>query len=127
MKTKFLTVILLFSATVCNSQSKKIIGSWIWRDSANTIQFFINRNGTIEKRSGGANEYIWNKTPQSGTYVFNKGHILVIRWTDKSIENGRVKFINDMTAEIQFSSLKNKPNRIYTFHKIVDEEVIPDK
>ncbi|UEG49708.1 hypothetical protein LK994_13785 [Ferruginibacter lapsinanis] len=127
MLKKLLTIILFFSTIDSYSQSKQIVGSWLFRDSANAISFFIKENGTIEKRAGLAGEYIWDKAPQIGTYTFNKQATLVITWADKSIENGKVKFVDNFTAEIQFTSPKNKVKKIYTFKKIVDEEVVPDK
>ena len=51
----------------------------------------------------------------------------MITWADKSIENGRVKFIDNFTSEIQFTSLKSKVKKTYIFKKIVDEEIAPDK
>ena len=122
-----ITIIILFSTIISYSQSKEIIGSWHWQDSTNEISFFIKENGIIEKRAGLDSEDIWNKAPQTGTYTFSKKVNLVITWADKSMENGRVKFIDNFTSEIQFTSLKSKVKTTYIFKKIVDEEVAPDK
>jgi hypothetical protein len=115
---------LLFSVITSYSQSKDIKGSWIYRDSVSTIQFFIKPNGVIEKRTAPAGENVWNKTPQAGTYTFNKEHSLVIKWADKSIENVEVKFIG-RNAEFQFTNKKERPKRTCLFLRIVDEEILP--
>ncbi|MBL0183913.1 MAG: hypothetical protein IPP96_17150 [Chitinophagaceae bacterium] len=128
MKKCFLITSILFFSIACYSQSKPIIGSWIWRDSANTIQFFIKANGTIEERRGLASEDVWSKTPRTGTYTFDSASKLVITWADKSTENRQVKFKDHFRgAEIQFTSSKNNPKKVYLFLRIVDEEVVPDK
>ena len=127
MTKGLLTIILSFSTIISYSQTKEIIGSWLWRDSTNAISFFIKGNGAIEKRAGLASDYIWDKAPKMGTYTFDKKANLVITWANKSIENGKVKFIDNFTAEIQFIIPENKSQKIYVFKKIVDEEVVPDK
>ena len=123
MKRHFLVIVLLFLAISSYSQSKSIVGSWIWRDSINTIQFFIKSDGTIEKRTALTSEDVWNKAPQIGTY---KEHVLSIKWNDKSTQNVNVKFV-DNNAEFQFIDQKTKPKNSYTFLRIVDEEIVPDK
>ena len=127
MKKVFLFSFLMFLAISSYSQSKQITGSWIWRDSSNAIQFFINKDESIEKRTALATEYIWGKTPKTGTYTFSKDHILIIKWSDKTTENAKVKFVSDLIAEIQFTNPQIKSKQTYTFNKIVDEEIIPDK
>ncbi|MFT3911486.1 MAG: hypothetical protein QM737_18830 [Ferruginibacter sp.] len=126
MKKNFLIITLLFSAITCYSQTKKIIGTWRWRDSSNTILLVLKEDQTIEKTTARNNENIWIKTPKTGSYVFNNGTDLIITWADKSIEKGKVKFNKDFTMEIQFSNSKNNNKKTYLFNEIV-EEVVPDK
>lgn len=126
MKKISLVAIFLFSTIACFSQSKEIVGSWIWRDSLNAIQFFIKKDGSLEKRTALASEYIWGKIPKRGTYIFSN-NMLFIKWSDKITENAKVKFISNLIAEIQFIDSHNKSKQTYTFNKIVDEEVIPNK
>jgi len=127
MIKKLLSIILIASTINSYAQSKEIIGSWLFRDSSGSISFFIKENGTIEKRTGHDKEYIWNKTPQKGTYTFNKEATLVITWADKSIETNKVKFVDSLTAKIQFISEGVKSKKAYVFKKIIDEEIILDK
>ena len=126
MKGNLFLTVLLFSAVTSYSQGKGIVGSWLYRDSINTIQFFVKSNGTIERRTALANEYVWNKTPQTGTYTFGKDQTLVINWADKTVEKIKVKFL-EQNAEFHFANQKEKPEIPYTFLRIVDEEVIADK
>ncbi len=125
MKKVFFIISLLSLTFTCYSQSRKIVGSWILRDSILAMQFFTNEDGTIEERSGLVNENIWNKTPRTGTYVFNDKGKLVITWSDKSIENREVKFEDDFkTAKIKFTDKKDKLKKTYLFLRVVDEEII---
>lgn len=125
MKKNFLIIVLLVSTINCYSQSKGIIGSWLSLDSINKVQFFINSNGTIKKRTAFESEDVWSKTPLAGTYTFKKGHDLFIKWEDKSFENIEVKFI-DNNAEFRFTNKNGKANKPYVFLRIVDEEIILD-
>jgi hypothetical protein len=125
MKKVFFILSLLSLTFTCYSQSKKIIGSWILRDSVVAMQFFTNEDGTIAERSGLANENIWNKTPRTGTYTFNDKGKLVITWSDKSIENREVKFEDDFkAAKIKFTDKKDKLKKTYLFLRVMDEEII---
>lgn len=126
MKKNLLFTILLFSSIAGNSQSKGIVGSWISLDSINKIHFFINTNGTIAKSTAVGKENVWTKTPKAGTYTFEKDYNLVIKWQDKSIENIKVKFI-DNNAEFQFADQNGKLSEPNIFLRIVDEEIKPDK
>lgn len=116
MKSNFLIIYLLISSITSYSQSKEIRGSWIFRDSTNTIQFFIKSNGSIEERRGTASENIWNKIPRIGTYSFNDKGNLIITWNDKSVENRTVRFKDNFSAaEIQFKGPDEKSKKIYLF------------
>jgi len=119
-------MILLLLAVNSYSQSKTIIGSWLSLDKVNKIHFFINTDGTIEKRTATKDEDIWNKTPLTGTFTFQKNRSLVIKWNDKKVENIQVKFINN-NAEFRFLDPKAKTNKSQVFLRIVDEEIIQDK
>lgn len=127
MKKTLLASLLVLSSILSYSQSEKIIGSWYWRDSVNSISFFIKDKGVIEKRGGLINEDIWSRPPQKGKYTFTKESNLSIIWADKRTENGKVKFVDKFTIEIQFTNPKSKAKQAYIFKKIVDEEVISDK
>jgi hypothetical protein len=128
MKKSFFIIALLSLTFTCYSQSKKIIGSWILRDSIVAMQFFTNEDGTIKERSGLANENIWDKAQRTGTYTFNNKGKLVITWSDKSIENREVKFENNFkAAKIKFTDKKDTPKKAYLFLRVMDEEVVPDK
>jgi len=127
MLRSLLIIGLLFSTIACYSQSKDIVGSWIWRDSVNIIQYFIKANGTIEGRSAFSNEDIWKKKPIIGTYKFKKSHSLTIEWADGSVQIVTVKFTDNFTVEMQTLNLKHGPGNKIIFKKIIDEEVIPDK
>lgn len=128
MKKTILLIHLLIISIASYSQSKEIIGSWIFRDSISTIQLFIKAKGTIEERTGISSEDIWNKTPRIGTYTFNEKGKLTITWADHSVENRQVKFKDNFSAaEIQFTVSKNNSKKTYLFLRIVDEEVIMDK
>ena len=110
------------------SQSNKIIGSWILRDSIEAMQFFTKSDGTIEERRGLANENIWDKTQRTGKYSFGKNGKLIITWSDKSIENREVKFEDNFNvAKIKITDRKTKKTKSYLFLRIRDEEVIIDK
>ncbi|MBL0202102.1 MAG: hypothetical protein IPP81_18685 [Chitinophagaceae bacterium] len=127
MQRSLLIASLLFSTIACYSQSKDIVGSWIWLDSVNTIQYFIKANGTIEERYAFSKEDIWKKIPITGTYKFKKDHLLTIKWANESVQIVNVKFIDNFTAEMQTLNRKDGPGDKYVFKKIIDEEVIPDK
>ena len=128
MKKVFFIVSLLLLTFISFSQSKKIVGSWILRDSIEAMQFFINEDGAIKERRGLANEDIWEKVQRTGTYTFNDRGKLVIIWSDKNIENREVKFEDNFNAaKIKFVGKKGKPGKTYLFVRIVDEEVAPDK
>ncbi|RYZ77950.1 MAG: hypothetical protein EOP04_30635 [Proteobacteria bacterium] len=99
--------------------------SWLWRDSINAIQFFIKANGTIEKRTALASEYIWGKKPQTGHYTFKTDNSLAIQWDDNGAENIHVKFLNS-NAEFEFANQKHKPNESLLFLRIVDEVIVSD-
>ncbi|MFT3912108.1 MAG: hypothetical protein QM737_21965 [Ferruginibacter sp.] len=125
MKRCFLITVFLFSVFSSYSQVKSIVGSWIWRDSTNAIQFFIKGNGTIEKRSAASSEDIWTKTPQTGSYTIQKDHYLIVKWADKSIEHIEVTFIGN-NAEFNFLDQNGKSAKHCLFLRIV-EEIVPDK
>jgi hypothetical protein len=126
MKKNCFLVILLLLAVNSYSQSKAIIGSWLSLDKVNKIHFFINTDGTIEKRTATKDEDIWSKTPSTGTFTFQKNRSLVIKWNDKKVENIEVKFV-DNNAEFRFLDPKDKTNKSQVFLRIVDEEIIQDK
>ena len=125
----FILISLLFLFThSAHSQSKKIIGSWILRDSIEAMQFFAKDDGTIEERHGLSNENIWDKVQRAGKYTFSNNGKLVIIWSDKSIENREVKFEDNFNvAKIKIIDKKTKIKNIYLFLRIVDEEIAPDK
>ena len=109
------------------SQSNKIIGSWILRDSIDAMQFFTKADGTIQERRGLANENIWDKNQRIGKYTFSNVGKLVITWSDKSIENREVKFEDNYNvAKIKIFDNKTKKTKSYLFLRIRDEEVILD-
>lgn len=119
VKINFFLITLVFLSLNSVAQSSEIVGSWIFRDSAITIQFFAKANGVIEERRSGVNENVWIKTPKVGTYTFNKKGKLTIIWADKNIENRLVKFKENLKgAAIQFGD-----NKKLLFLKIVDEEI----
>ena len=125
MKEKLLLITILLVSNAIYSQSKSIVGSWITRDTVNRIQFFINDDGTVEKRTAPGNEYVWNKKPLSGTYTFSN-NTLFMKWSDKTTETIKVKFIQNF-AEFRLFDKRNKSSISKVFLKIVDEEVVPDK
>jgi len=125
MRKTFLICFLYLFTHSAFSQSNKIIGSWILRDSVESMQFFTNADGTIEERRGFADENIWGKPQRIGKYVFKNNGRLVLTWSDKSIENRVVKFEDNFNvAKIKISDHKTKKARIYIFLRIRDEEVI---
>jgi len=126
---KIFSIIFLLSLNFsCYSQSTKIVGSWILRDSVEARQFLINENGTIAERSGLATENIWEKAQRTGTYTFNNKGKLVIIWSDKSLEIREVKFEDNFRAAIiKFIDKKGKVKKTYLFLRLVDEEILPDK
>ena len=120
MKIKLLLAILLVTATTGYSQPKGIIGSWISLDTVNRVHYFIQADGTIEKRSATGSEDVWRKMPRLGNYTFKNEKNLIISWEDKSSEKIAVKFI-EKNPEFTFSGKKGKPE---VFLRIYDEEVI---
>jgi len=125
MKEKLLLITILLVSNAIYSQSKTIVGSWITRDTVNRIQFFINDDGTVEKRTATGNEDVWNKKPLSGTYTFSN-NTLFMKWSDKTTETIKVKFIQNF-AEFRLFDNRKKSSISKVFLKIVDEEVVPDK
>ncbi len=125
MKKLFLFGFLFLLAHLGFSQSNKIIGSWILRDSIDAMQFFTKADGTIQERSGLANENIWDKNQRTGKYTFGNNGNLVITWSDKSIENRQVIFEDNYNgAKIKIIDKKTKKTKSYLFLRIRDEEVI---
>ena len=125
MSKVFLISFLFLLTHSSYSQSNKIIGSWILRDSIEAMQFFTKADGTIEERRGLANENIWDKTQRTGKYSFGKNGKLIITWSDKSIENREVKFEDHFNvAKIKIIDKKTKKTKSYLFLRIRDEEVI---
>ena len=128
MKKILLFLSLLALTFTSYSQSNKIIGSWIMRDSIEAMQFFMSKEGTILERSGLANENIWTKASRTGTYTFNDKGKLVITWSNKTIENREVKFEDHFkVAKLTFTDKKPEVKKTYLFLRIVDEEVLPGK
>ena len=125
MRKPFLICLLYLFSHSAFSQSSKIIGSWILRDSVESMQFFTKADGTIQERHGLANENIWDKPQRTGKYVFKNNNKLVITWSDKSVENRDVKFEDNFNvAKIKIIDNKTKITRTYLFLRIKDEEVI---
>jgi hypothetical protein len=122
-----LTILVLSFSLSCLSQSK-IVGAWILQDSIEAKQFFAQRDGTIEERTGLATEDIWSKNPRTGKYKFERNGKLTITWSDKSVEIREVKFEDHFNvARIKITNKKSKITKVYIFSRIVDEEVAPDK
>ena len=92
MRKTFLISFLFLLTHSGFSQSNKIIGSWILRDSIEAMQIFTKVDGTIQERRGLTNENIWDKNQRTGKYTFGNNGKLLITWSDKSIENREVKF-----------------------------------
>ena len=125
MKKTFLITLLFLLTHSVFSQSNKIIGSWILRDSIDAMQFFTKSDGTIQERRGLANENIWDKNQRTGKYTFGNNGKLVITWSDKSIENREVKFEDHFNvAKIKIIDKTKKKSKTYLFLRIRDEEVI---
>jgi hypothetical protein len=123
MKKAFLSVLIILGSIISYSQSKNIVGAWIWRDSKTSFSLFINKDGTIEKHIGPINEPILEKTLKRGTYKFKDNRILIITWADKSSETDTVKFINNATVKIGIKTSERNTIKTYTFKKVIDEEV----
>jgi len=125
MKNIFLISFLFLLSHSGYSQSQKIIGSWILRDSIEAMQFFTKADGTIKERHGLANENIWEKTQRTGKYIFSNNGKLVITWSDKSKETREVKFEDNFNvAKIKITDKKTKTGKTYLFLRVRDEEVI---
>lgn len=125
MKRFFLISFLFLLPHSGYSQSQKIIGSWILRDSIEAMQFFTKADGTIKERHGLASENIWEKTQRTGKYIFSNSGKLVITWADKSKENREVKFEDNFNvAKIKIIDKKTKATKTYIFLRVRDEEVI---
>ena len=121
MRKVFLISFLFLLTHSSYSQSNKIIGSWILRDSIEAMQFFTKADGTIEERRGLANENIWDKTQRTGKYSFGKNGKFIITWSDKSIENREVKFEDHFNmAKIKIIDKKTKKTKSYLFLRIRD-------
>ena len=122
MKTlRFLLTLLTIGIFNCSAQNNKIVGSWIYQEEGNTIQYFIKQDGTIFKRKAISGKEVFNSTPKVGTYKFNDNSVLIIKWEDKTSEKLIVKFI-DKNAEFTTTELKKR--KTYLFLRIIDEEVI---
>lgn len=127
MRKIFLISFLFLLTNSGFSQSNKIIGSWILRDSIEAMQFFTNADGTIQERRGLANENIWDKNQRTGRYTFNNNGKIVITWSDKSVENREVKFEDHFNvAKIKIIDKTTKKSKTYLFLRVRDEEVILD-
>ena len=125
MRKTFLISFLFLLTHLGFSQSNKIIGSWILRDSIEAMQIFIKVDGTIQERRGLTNENIWDKNQRTGKYTFSNHGKLVITWANKSIENREVKFEDHFNvAKIKIIDKKTKKTKSYLFLRIRDEEVI---
>ncbi|MGB4845076.1 MAG: hypothetical protein WBP16_11480 [Ferruginibacter sp.] len=125
MKRFFLISFLFLLPHSGYSQSQKIIGSWILRDSIEAMQFFTKADGTIKERHGLSSENIWEKTQRTGKYIFSNSGKLVITWADKSKENREVKFEDNFNvAKIKIIDKKTKATKTYIFLRVRDEEVI---
>lgn len=126
MKKIFLLFAILLFALSGYSQSDKIVGAWLLRDSAESMHILFKRDGTIEERRGLVNEDIWNKEAKTGKYTLTEKGKLVITWAGNTIENREVKFLDNFrNAHIRFSNKKNNQKKNYLFLRIVDEEVLP--
>ncbi|MDB5202936.1 MAG: hypothetical protein JWQ27_2345 [Ferruginibacter sp.] len=126
MRKIFLVSFLFILTHSGFSQSNKITGSWILRDSIEAMQFFTKADGTIQERRGFANENIWDKNQRTGKYSFGKNGKLVITWSDNSVENRDVKFEDHFNvAKIKIMDKSKKNTKTYLFVRVRDEEVIP--
>jgi len=124
MLKRILTIFFAVLTTASYSQSKKIVGSWISRDSIQIIHFFANEDGTILERHGFPNDNIWEKAQRNGRYVFVKDE-LTITWSDKTIEHRTVQFEDHFNAaKIKFTNKKGGPKIVHLFLRLMDEEVI---
>ena len=125
MRKTFLISFLFLLTHSGFSQSNKIIGSWILRDSIEAMQIFTKVDGTIQERRGLTNENIWDKNQRTGKYTFGNNGKLLITWSDKSIENREVKFEDHFNvAKIKIIDKTTKKTKTYLFLRIRDEEVI---
>jgi len=123
MKKAFLSLLIIFGSIISYSQSKNIVGAWLWRDSTISFSLFINADGTIAKHIGPINETILEKNLKRGTYKFKDKQKLIITWADNSSETGNVKFINNAMLQIQMKISETNTIKTYTFRKVIDEEV----
>jgi hypothetical protein len=123
MKKLLFSLFIVFTSTICYSQSNNIVGAWLWRDSKTSFSLFIKDDGTIEKFSRPINDPTAPKNPKEGTYKFIDNNKLVIVWADKSTETDKVKFIDKGRMEIEMKSLKSNVLKTYIFVKVVDVEV----
>ena len=128
MRNFILISLLLLITHSGYSQSKRIVGSWIVRDSIEAMQFFTKADGTIQERRGLANENIWDKSQRIGKYIFSDNGKLIITWSDNSTENRKVKFEENFNAaKIKIIDKKTKKKKVYLFLRIIDEVIITDK
>lgn len=129
MKKFIFSTLIILTSTICHSQSKKIVGAWLWRDSTTSFSLLINQDGTIEKFSRPINDPTPPQNRKKGTYRFIDNKKLVISWSDKSTETNKIKIIDKGTLEIEMKSLNSEALKTYIFVKVVDEEIemIPPK
>jgi hypothetical protein len=123
MKKALLSILIVLGTIISYSQSKNIVGAWLWRDSKTSFSLFIKKDGTIEKHTGPINEAILEKNLVHGTYKLLYNQKLLITWADKTTESDKVKLIDKFTLQVQLRGNKANSFKTYVFKKIVDEEV----
>src|SRR5215207_5509622 len=96
MEKILLIAILLSSTVITHSQTSKVEGAWLWKDSTNTksVSLFFNKDGSVIMNSGLSAEPIQVKNNRIGRYSLNKNGFLTIKWKDKTIERKAVIFIS---------------------------------
>lgn len=127
MKKSLFSFFILFGSICSYSQSKAIIGAWLWEDPKTSISLFIKEDGTIQKYIGPVNDPVLDKNLKHGTYKLQDNQKLIITWANKSTETDKVKLVDNTTLQIQFKDFKSNALKTYNFKKVVDEEIIENK
>ena len=127
MKQLLTALLFTFLANFAFGQTNSIVGAWFWRDDSTQTSMFFKADGSMSMHSGPKGGIILTKNLKAGKYVL-KNNLLVISWTDKTVENDKLKFLDKNTFQLTIThKAKTNKKRIFVFRKVVDEEVIEDK
>src|SRR5687768_8503515 len=93
MKKILSATIFLCFVKMAFAQTHPIVGAWIGSDSDKQVSMFIKHDGEISIHSAKKQDVIITKNLKKGKYSYKK-NVLVITWSDNTVEKCKVDFID---------------------------------